>query len=90
MPIAMFGPNPPHGRAVRTGAPRRDLPERYGVFGALPAVLQEAADAQGRPDGVLHPVDGTTVHANQHATGGKLSDNVGAESHPSVQFLNVP
>ena len=72
---------------LRTGAPWRDLPERYGrwqtvysrfrlwkrtgVFDALLAGLQEDADAQGRLDWALHHVDGTVVRAHQHAAGGK-------------------
>lgn len=72
---------------LRTGAPWRDLPERYGpwqtvysrfrlwkrtgVFEALLAGLQEDADAQERLDWTLHHVDGTVVRAHQHAAGGK-------------------
>ena len=72
---------------LRTGAPWRDLPKRYGpwgtvygrfrqwkqagVFDALLAKLQACADAEGHLDWSIHHVDGTIVRAHQHAAGGK-------------------
>lgn len=72
---------------IRTGAPWRDLPERYGpwqtvysrfrrwrqrgVWDRLFAAVQQEADAQGRLDWSVHYVDGTIVRAHQHAAGGK-------------------
>lgn len=72
---------------ARTGAPWRDLPERYGTVGTVSsrfyrwrkagiwdqilAALQQHADAAGQLDWDLHFVDGTTVRAHQHAAGAK-------------------
>jgi transposase len=70
---------------LRTGAPWRDLPERYGpwqtaysrfrrwqragVWDRILAELQSGADARGEVDWALHVVDGTTVRAHPHAAG---------------------
>jgi transposase len=70
-----------------TGAPWRDLPERYGpwrsvytrfrrwtragVWDRLFAAVVRRADAAGRLDWTLHFVDGTVVRAHQHAAGAK-------------------
>lgn len=72
---------------IRTGAPWRDLPERYGpwrtvasrfyrwrkagIWERLFAALQQQADAQGQLDWQIHYVDGTIVRAHQHAAGAK-------------------
>jgi transposase len=72
---------------LRTGAPWRDLPERYGpwqtvysrfrrwqragVWDRVLAALQQAADGRGELDWSLHFMDGTTVRAHQHAAGAK-------------------
>lgn len=72
---------------LRTGAPWRDLPERYGpwstvasrfyrwrqagVWERLFAELQRQADAEGRLNWDVHFVDGTVVRAHQHAAGAK-------------------
>jgi transposase len=72
---------------LRTGAPWRDLPERYGpwqtvysrfrrwqqagVWDRVLAALQSAGDAGGTLDWTLHFLDGTTVRAHQHAAGAK-------------------
>ena len=74
----------------RTGAPWRDLPERYGpwktaysrfrrwrrdgVWDRVLAALQAEADAAGGVDWGIHFVDGTTVRAHQHAAGAAGSD----------------
>ncbi len=93
--------NPPTGRPandhrtvlerilwiLRTGAPWRDLPERFGswktvssrfyrwlragVWDRVLAELQRRADADGRLGWGLHFVDSTVVWAHQHAAGGK-------------------
>lgn len=71
----------------RTGAPWRDLPERYGpwrtvasrfyrwrkagVWAQVLAALQAKADAEGRLDWNIHFVDGSVVRAHQHAAGAK-------------------
>ena len=68
---------------LRTGAPWRDLPERYGpwqtvyscfyrwqmqrICDQIFAAAQERADAAGDLDWDIHYVDGTTVCAHQHA-----------------------
>jgi transposase len=72
---------------ARTGAPWRDLPERYGPVGTVSsrfyrwqqagiwdrilAALQQHADATGKLDWDKHFVDGSTVRAHQHAAGAK-------------------
>ena len=72
---------------LRTGAPWRDLPERYGrwstvasrfyrwrkagIWDQVFAAVQEVADAEKRLDWEMHYVDGTIVRAHQHAAGAK-------------------
>jgi transposase len=72
---------------LRTGAPWRDVPERYGPHGTISsrfyrwrqagiwdrifAALQEQADEAGEIDWETHYVDGTVVRAHQHAAGAK-------------------
>ena len=72
---------------LRTGAPWRDLPARFGSPGTVSsrfyrwrqdgtwdrilAALQQQADAAGRLDWTLHYVDSTTVRAHQHAAGAR-------------------
>jgi transposase len=93
-------PNHDHRRVVngilwvlRTGAPWRDLPERYGRVGTVSsrfyrwrvagvwdralAAWQAAADAKGRIDWDLHFVDATIVRAHQHAAGARRAGAVG-------------
>jgi transposase len=71
---------------LRTGAPWRDLPARYGpwrtvasrfyrwrkagIWERLFAAVQQQADAAGQLDWATHFVDGTIVRAHQHAAGG--------------------
>lgn len=79
---------------LRTGAPWRDLPERYGpwqtVYGRFNRWRQEGlwqqvferllaeADAQGKVEWEIHFVDSSIVRAHQHAAGAKK----GAEIKP--------
>ena len=72
---------------LRTGAPWRDLPERYGawqtiysrfrrrqfagVWDRLLAAVQADADARGDLDWSLHFLDGTVIRAHAHAAGAK-------------------
>lgn len=72
---------------LRTGAPWRDLPERYGkwetvssrfyrwrkagLWDEIWSQLQTDADVQGEIDWEVHMVDGTVVRAHQHAAGAK-------------------
>ena len=72
---------------LRTGAPWRDLPERYGkwesvatrfyrwqkagIWNRILENLQADADKQGNLDWEIHYVDGTVIRAHQHAAGGK-------------------
>ena len=72
---------------LRTGAPWRDLPERYGswqtvysrfyrwqkdgTWDRIFAAVQALVDAAGNLDWDVHYVDGTTVRAHQHAAGAK-------------------
>ena len=87
-------PNHDHRRVVngirwrlRTGAPWRDLPERYGkwetvysrfrrwqqkgVWQRLLEAVQAEEDAAGNVDWNLHFVDGSVVRAHPHAAGAK-------------------
>jgi transposase len=70
---------------LRTGAPWRDLPERFGpwstawsrfrrrmgagVWSRVLEALQRRADAEGCLDWTTHFLDGTVVRAHQHAAG---------------------
>lgn len=72
---------------LRTGAPWRDLPERYGpwqtVYGRFNRwrkkglwqeifkKVQVAADRRGEIEWEVHFVDSTMVRAHQHAAGAK-------------------
>ena len=72
---------------LKTGAPWRDVPERYGpwrtvysryrrwqqagVWDRILAALQAQADARGAFDWDLHFIDGSVVRAHQHAAGAK-------------------
>ncbi len=71
----------------RTGAPWRDLPERYGpwqtvasrfyrwqkagVWQRILEALQQEADSKGELDWRVHYVDSTVIRAHQHAAGAK-------------------
>jgi transposase len=73
----------------RTGAPWRDLPERYGkwttmssrfyrwqkagIWQRLLDNLQSQANRQHQLDWEIHDVDGTVIRAHQHAAGAKGS-----------------
>ncbi len=93
-------PNHEHRRILngilwvhRTGAPWRDLPERYGPVGTVSSrfyrwrqsgvwqrvleALQEEADARGEIDWDLHFVDATIVRAHQHAAGARRAGAIG-------------
>ena len=81
---------------LRTGAPWRDVPERYGpwrtvasrfyrwrragIWQRLFEVAQQQSDAAGQLDWSIHYVDGTIVRAHQHAAGSPK----GAEPKPWV------
>jgi transposase len=72
---------------LRTGAPWRDLPERYGawqtvsgrfyswrrtgVWQRILEKLQQQADEQGKLNWDIHHVDGRVIRAHQHAAGAK-------------------
>lgn len=72
---------------LRTGAPWRDLPPRYGkvqsvfsrfrrwreqgIWAQLFSTLQSIAEAEGRIEWELHFVDSTIIRAHQHAAGAK-------------------
>lgn len=74
---------------IRTGAPWRDLPERYGnwstvasrfyrwctsgIWDAIFEAIVEQADADGIVDWNIHYVDSTVVRAHQHAAGAEGS-----------------
>ena len=70
---------------LRTGAPWRDLPERYGpwrtvasrfyrwqragIWAQLFSAVQAQADAAGQLNWDRHVLDGTMIRAPQHAAG---------------------
>ncbi len=72
---------------LATGAPWRDLPERYGpwqsvytrfrrwthagVWDQILAEVQRQANGAGQIDWAIQFVDGTVVRAHQHAAGAK-------------------
>lgn len=72
---------------LRTGAPWRDLPERYGPHGTVSSrfyrwqqagiwqrvleALQPQGDADEQIDWEKHSVDSTIIRAHQHAAGAK-------------------
>ncbi len=76
---------------LATGAPWRDLPERYGpwrtvanrfyawrtsgLWDRLLADLQSAADVEGALDWATHYVDSSIIRAHQHAAGARRSSS---------------
>ena len=72
---------------LRTGAPWRDMPTRYGkwqtvssrfyrwrqagIWDAVLTALQAESDQKGELDWEIHFVDGTIIRAHQHAAGAK-------------------
>ena len=95
LPRAQRGPQPRDLRRLvngilwldKTGAPWRDLPERYGpwrtvasryyrwlragVWEHVLAALQAQGDQQGQVNWELHHVDSTVIRAHQHAAGAR-------------------
>lgn len=80
---------------LRTGAPWRDLPVRFGpwstawnrfrrwtaagIWARVLGLLQRVADQDGRLDWATHYMDGTVVRAHQHAAGA-----VGGQAHEAL------
>lgn len=80
----------------KTGAPWRDLPERYGpwqtvatrfyrwtkqgLWEKILAQVQQEADAAGQVQWSIHYVDSSVVRAHQHAAGAKR----GAQKSPQT------
>lgn len=78
---------------LRTGAPWRDLPERYGPVGTVSsrfyrwraaglwdrvlAALQSQAEVRNEIDWSLHFVDATVIRAHQHAAGARRVGAIG-------------
>ena len=72
---------------LRTGAPWRDLPERYGawetvsgrfyrwrksrIWSQILQSLQQQTDADGKLNWDVHYVDGSVIRAHLHAAGAK-------------------
>src|SRR5260221_1913974 len=81
---------------LATGAPWRDLPERYGPWSTvanrfyawqkaglwtrLLAALQQEAHERGELDWSLHFVDGSVIRAHQHAAGARKDTGGGGEA----------
>jgi transposase len=77
---------------ARTGAPWRDLPERYGPWRTVASrfyrwvkagmwqrvleALQHQGDAEGAIDWQIHSVDSTIIRAHQHAAGAKGGNKI--------------
>jgi transposase len=86
---------------LRTGAPWRDVPERFGswstawnrfrrrtaagVWARVLEVRQCTADRRGQLDWDTHDVDGTIVRAHQHAAGA-----VGGQRHVADKGYSYP
>ena len=107
LPKPRRGPQPQDRRRLvnailwldKTGAPWRDLPERYGpwqtvasqyyrwlhagVWEQVLAALQAQGDQQGQLDWQLHHVDSTVIRAHQHAAGARRTKG-GRPSKPSA------
>lgn len=89
---------------LKTGAPWRDLPERYGpwqsvytrfrrwqqagVWDRVLAELQTQADVRGELDWDLHFLDGTTIRAHPHAAGAKKG--AGRTRSAAARAVSVP
>ena len=81
---------------LATGAPWRDLPERYGpwstvanrfyawqkagLWSRLLAALQQEAHERGELDWSLHFVDGSVIRVHQHAAGARKDTRRGDEA----------
>jgi transposase len=90
----------------RTGAPWRDLPDRYGPVGTVSsrfyrwrqagvwdrilAALQAEADAAGDLDWQTHYVDGSVVRAHQHAAGAKRGTHPPTKHSGAVRAASAP
>lgn len=77
---------------LRTGAPWRDLPRRYGKHSTISSrfyrwqqaglwqkiltALQQQADTQGRIDWEVHFADSSIIRAHQHAAGAKGGNSI--------------
>ena len=86
---------------LRTGAPWRDLPKRYGKWktvydrfrtwaedGTLQAMvneLQSELDEEGQIDWEQFNVDGTNVRASRAAAGGPTDDQKGTEFSETIR-----
>lgn len=83
---------------LHTGAPWRDLPERYGpwstvysrfrrgtrrgLWDRILAALQRELDQQGQIDWDLWCIDGSIVRAHKHAAGGGKNRPAGGAGRP--------
>jgi transposase len=85
---------------LRTGAPWRDLPERFGpwstawsrfrrwtaagIWARVLATLQRAADAAGELDWGTHFVDGTVVRAHARGVAQHAAGAAGGQEHEAL------
>jgi transposase len=91
---------------LRTGAPWRDLPERFGprstawtrfrrwaaggVWQRVFEVLQRDAGHAGRLDWTTHYMDGTVVRAHQHAAGAVSRGGFSTKVHLRAERRGKP
>ena|SRR5690348_3716233 len=90
----------------RTGAPWRDLPERYGPVGTVSsrfyrwrqagvwdrvlATLQMQAAQDGNLDWAIHYVDSSVIRAHQHAAGAKKGRRRMTRRWDAVKAASAP
>jgi len=88
---------------IRTGAPWRDLPERFGswntvysrfyrwrkqgVWQKVEETVREEANEKGELDWSIHHVDSTVVRAHQHAAGARHIGPKGEVRTPKSEGL---
>lgn len=91
---------------LRTGAPWRDIPERYGpyqtcydryvrfrrkgIWTQILQLIQAGKDAQGELDWATSCADGSNIRAHQHAAGAARSSLSGTENQATTSEAAPP